>query len=79
MGIVATILGLLASLIKFGSTALDWMWSKKLMDSGAASESNKTLKQQLENVEKSLSAREEIRKELTKDPDKVDDEDEFMR
>ncbi len=79
MGIVATILGLLASLFKFGSTALDWMWSKKLMDSGAATESNKTLKQQLDNVEKSLSAREEIRKELTKDPDKVDDEDEFMR
>jgi hypothetical protein len=76
---IATILGLIASLVKFGSTALDWLWSKKLMDSGAASESNKTLKQQLDNIEKSLSAREEIRKDLTKNPDKVDDEDEFMR
>lgn len=76
---VSTILGLVSLLFTLAGKIFDWLYAKQMVDAGKTAQQVADLKEQVDAAHKALLAREAIRADVAKHPDRVPEHDPFLR
>lgn len=72
-------LGLALALVKLVGAFTNWLHDKQMIDAGQSKQIAKELEKQHGILTKAIAAREAVRADLTKHPDRVPDDDRFRR
>lgn len=72
-------LALILGLVKLVGAFTNWLHDKRLLDAGQSKQVASELEKQHEILTKAIAAREAVRADLTKHPERVPDDDGFRR
>ena len=76
---IVTIIGLLSSLFSVAGKLFDWLYAVRLADAGRVAERLEALRKQVQDAQIAVAAREAIRADIARNPDRVPDDDPFLR
>lgn len=76
---IVTIISLLSALFSAAGKLFDWLYAVRLADAGRVAERLEALRKQVQDAQIAVAAREAIRADVARDPDRVPNDDPFLR